>query len=60
MRGKMFTTKTGEISIKCSAAVPLADACATFVILAKALRPPRKNGTDSKTPRSATASAISI
>jgi lysyl-tRNA synthetase class 2 len=43
VRGKMFTTKTGEISVKCSAAVPAAAGetpALPFVILAKALRPP--------------------
>jgi lysyl-tRNA synthetase class 2 len=43
VRGTLFTTKTGEISIKCSAAVPAAAGgtpALPFVILAKALRPP--------------------
>jgi len=43
VRGTLFTTKTGEISIKCSAAVPAAAGgtpALPFVILSKALRPP--------------------
>jgi len=51
VNGEMFTTKSGEISVK----------LASFVILAKALRPPAgENGTVSWIPKSATASVISI
>ncbi len=92
VRGTLFTTKTGEISIKLGGAgalqvgssrcddrtaqraVPTAESAREvladghrprptdppFVILAKALRPPRKNGTASPTRKSATASATWI
>ena len=45
-RGTLFTTKTGEISIRLT----------SFVILAKALRPRRRNGTAWPTPKSVIAS----
>ena len=50
-RGTLFTTKTGEISSQARRPSP-------FSPRRCARRPP--NGTDSKTPKSATASAISI
>ena len=60
----MFTTKTSEISVKWGqsqlAQLPATLRRPPFVILAKALRPPPANGTDSKTRKSATASVISI